>query len=148
MLKNNRHLLPTATLAAMSHRPSPSHTGYRNRAYNTTTRPYNDVVNHTNDVTPNNNFNNQYQSYRPRGHQPPRYVNPYQQFAPPPFYYQNQQFRPPVYSNNNLGPRQQNVDQFRPRGQFRPQQGFRQQRVSDYRNWEKAKPEPPASCGN
>nr|GEV43328.1 carbon catabolite repressor protein 4 homolog 6 [Tanacetum cinerariifolium] len=148
MLKNNRHLLPTAT--AMSHRPSPSHTGYRNRPYNTTTRPYNDVINNTNDVTPNNNFNNQYQSYSPRGHQPPRYVNPYQQFAPPPFYYQNQQFRPPTVYNNNLGPRQQNVDQFRPRGQspqqFRPQQGFRQQRVLDYRNWEKAKPEPPASC--
>lgn len=66
--------------------------------------------------------------------------------------------------NNNLGPRQQNFDQFRPRGQspqqfrprgqspqqFRPRgqspQQFRPQRVSDYRKWEKAKQEPPASC--
>ncbi|KAI3684016.1 hypothetical protein L1987_84538 [Smallanthus sonchifolius] len=105
---------------------------------------------------------------------PPAYSNPYQQFAPPPLYNQSQQFPrqrpahphfnpnqhfrpPPLY---NQGQRQPNVhqnQQFRPppyqqfappQGQFRPPQRFQRpsKPVSDYRNWEQAKPGSPPTC--
>ncbi|KAI3825990.1 hypothetical protein L1987_00029 [Smallanthus sonchifolius] len=104
---------------------------------------------------------------------PPAYSNPYQKFAPPPLYNQNQQFRrqgppyphfnpnqqfrpPPLYNQGQQPPNIDQNQQFRPppyqqfaplQGQFRPQQRFRPSKaVSDYRNWEQAKPGPPPTC--
>ncbi|KAL8265491.1 hypothetical protein R6Q59_023621 [Mikania micrantha] len=79
------------------------------------------------------------QDYNPPLLPPPTHFNHSQSFHPPPAYSnayqplhnQNQQFRRP---------------HFMPNQHFRPSPGKSPKLISDYRNWEQAKPGPPPSC--